>query len=66
VVASEKGGVWLLSGNGGAQYISLKAKRVKEKTRKLQSGKLPESKKTRSFRCTDYANWMWMTRCVNR
>src|SRR6266851_6761575 len=51
-----------------AQYISLKAKRGKDKTRKLQSGILPESNKknSRSFRCTDYAKWKSMTRCVNR
>src|SRR6266496_612073 len=32
------------------------------------SGILPERKKKnpRSFRCTDYAKWMSMTRCVNR
>ena len=48
------------------QYISLKPKRGKKKTRKLQSGIMPESKTTRSFRCTDYAKWMLMTRCVNR
>src|SRR5712671_6972891 len=49
-----------------AQYISLKAKKGKKKTESSKSGTLPESKKTRSFRCTDYARWMSMTRCVNR
>jgi WD40 repeat protein len=37
-----------------------------QKTRKLPSGILPESKKRRSFRCTDDATWRSMTRCVNR
>ena len=51
-----------------AQYISLKPKRGKKKTRKLPSGILSEKpkKKARSFRCTDYGKWNWMTRCVNR
>src|SRR5207248_3992082 len=55
-------------GDPCGQYISLKPKRGKKKTRKLPSGILPEStkQKTRSFRCTDYAKWKSMTRCVNR
>ncbi len=48
------------------QYISLKEKRRNQKTRKLQSGILPERKHTRSFRCTDYEIWQSMTRCVSR
>src|SRR6266446_1072498 len=60
-----RGGVGWMRGPC-AQYISLKAKKGKKKTESSKSGKLPESKKTRSFRCTDYARWMSMTRCVNR
>jgi hypothetical protein len=63
-VSRERGRVVLPMGKG--QYISLKAKRGKKKTESSTSGTMPESKKTRSFRCTDYARWMSMTRCVNR
>jgi hypothetical protein len=55
-VGSRRGGGSVgLSGGACAQYISLKAKRREKKTRKLQSGILPENKTPRSFRCTDYA-----------
>jgi transposase, IS5 family len=50
------------------QYISLKPKGGKTRQESSESGIMPESqkKKARSFRCTDYAKWMSMTRCVNR
>jgi hypothetical protein len=50
------------------QYISLKDKRGKTKTRKLPIWHTTrkQKEKPRSFRCTDYAKWIWMTRCVNR
>ena len=48
------------------QYISLNAKKGKRRQESSKSGILPEREKTRSFRCTDYARWMSMTRCVNR
>jgi DNA-directed RNA polymerase specialized sigma54-like protein len=44
----------------------LKPKGGKRRQESSKSGILPESKKPRSFRCTDYAKWKSMTRCVNR
>jgi len=50
----------------GRNTSHLRPKRRTTRQESSKSGILPESKTRRSFRCTDYARWMSMTRYVNK